>query len=700
MSAGRITRESIDRLRTHINVQEYLAGYLELKRSGAHFVAKCPFHADSSPSFCVYPDHYYCFGCHARGDAIEFEMHKTGKNFSEAVEGLAEKYRVELNFEHGSKVDDASTLQRKKYLHILEEVAAHYHRVLLSQEGAEARAYLAKRGIGPQQVATWRLGFSPLTHSVVKLAEVRGWNLADLKALDLIRVSAEGGRLYDFFRGRIMIPVRDERGQTIAFGGRLFVGDVKSHKYLNSSTSDTFHKSNTLFNLDKARSAIVQKKEVVVVEGYMDCMSLVNAGVQNVVAVLGTALTEEHVKKLARLTNNVTLCFDTDSAGRNAALKSFVLAYPLNLVNLNYVSVPDGKDPDDFVRAHGVEAFHKILAAPQSLTLKAAEILTDKYVGKESKVRVLKSDLVPVIMRHPDPAIREVSLDVLAAYFGLSSGRALAAAGQNFQGKKPFATPAPQNNAQVPQSSVQSQRSENTELSVSSQPHTTRLPVWPVYSVDELRLVLSLMFILPQDLPERLQAYVFEQSCEEELDKRGTERLFTADFLSPVTLLMCEEIFLFWRAVGKNSLFSAGRTEDNWNTLSDHLKLALALAHNDMPTAETLGLAGYSAARSGASQRNQGLVQLGNVFVPANIPYVRFLMKDLEISGPSQLSKKAGDHLFKLEIAYLDRDLAKVTDLLQGAEKVSTEVGSVQIYEERRKLIAQERARRWAKFHS
>lgn len=705
---GRITRESIERLTRQIHLPDFLSGYMEVKRSGVHHIARCPFHSEKTPSFYIYSDHYYCYGCREHGNAIDFEMKKSGKTFVEAVEGLAERFRVQLEYVEGTESrDDAAIEQRRRLLYIQEEVAKHYHALLLSKEGMRARAYLQKRGFGLKEIQEWKLGLAIGGSTVAQLAKTKGWDFSALRTLDLVR-SGDDGRIYDFFRDRIMIPIRDERGQTIAFGGRLYLTEDKARKYLNSSTNELFSKSHVLFNLDRARSHIVQKKEAIVVEGYMDCMALSNAGFQNVVAVLGTALTEDHVRKLERNTTNVTLCFDSDDAGQQATLRSYMVAFPLNLVTLNTVSVPDGKDPDEFIKRFGAEAFRKVLANPVSLTVRAAAILTEKLTSREAKIRALKDELVPAVLANPDPAQREIALDSLASQFGLSSGRSLAASVEpaKRKGEKPG---APHTNgpavAPTPQS-VAPQAKPGAPKIIPNAP--VAAPVakgetkpaapaisWPVRSADELRFVLCLFFAVKEDLPERLASVIYDLPVSDELDKKGVERLLVSDVISEESKLLLDDLFALLKALPGHRVWQTARREELWAQLPQPMKLIVALANHDDEALSQLGYLEHVKLRQGASGRHSGMQHFGNALAPANLSYLRFLLKDLEVSASNgKLGVKLSSLLLKLEIALLDQDLARVSELLKAED-----VADVEAYEQRRRKILAERTRRWAKFH-
>lgn len=423
---SRLNNIVIQELVKTIDLQEYMKLFLPLKRSGDHLSGKCPFHQDSTPSFHVWRDHFHCFGCGKRGDIIEYEMHRTGTVFRDAVVSLAERFGYSVETSSPQDAQQAQAYAEKKQLHcIMEDVSSYYHEYLMGECGKEAREYLASRGYLEAQCLSWKLGLAPSNSVLEPLAVEKNWKVDELEKLGLLGVTSDGSRRYDFFRGRIVIPIRNERGQAVGFGGRVFrsqdVSRKEIPKFINPRETLLYQKSKILFNFDKARAAIAKSGEVVVVEGYMDAMSLANAGVENVVSVSGTALTVEHVKLLSKVARKAMLCFDSDAAGQRAAERAFDVAYPLNLLELIYVVVSGAKDPDEYVQKFGSDAFRTILLGGKSLLERVVLTARGENGSREVWLRNVRDKIIPVLLKNPDAGQREIAMDVVASTLGLSS---------------------------------------------------------------------------------------------------------------------------------------------------------------------------------------------------------------------------------------------------------------------------------------
>lgn len=541
-SRGKVAEASIKQLVERIDLAQHLAPAVALKRSGDHYAAKCPFHADSSPSFHVYRDHYHCFGCAAHGNVIDFEMQRNGLGFRDAVESLADRYGVALEVLGDgatSGQSDAELAGRKRKQQIMAKVADFYRGMLTrSTEGETARAYLKGRGYNSATAAFWGLGYSPKQGALSGLAKENGWNPEELLDLGLARPRRSGTGFADFFWGRLMIPIEDERGQVIAFGARILPSSTEapatereSPKYLNSPETPIFSKSRTLFNLHRARKAIVREKAVVVVEGYMDCMALVNAGIENVVAILGTALTPEHVRKLGKLASRIVLCLDSDAAGRSALVKSFTAAYPLGLCELLTIAVPEGKDPDDFIRIAGVDAFRTLLLQPRSLSLAVCDILLSG-VSREQIQRTLKQQFVPVVLQNPDEGQRTDTLRLVAEQvLGQSSYRSLLGVSPQGAVRAPVlgerGGTLPAGGAVGGSASPKREGASVSDGVISSGGALeSELPAvraeWTAVGMDEIRLVMLAYLASPEEWPQRLLAIPGAQALEDESERRET----------------------------------------------------------------------------------------------------------------------------------------------------------------------------------
>ncbi len=361
-----LTPQFLDELRTRTTLSALVAKSVKLTRAGNEFKACCPFHNEKSPSFYVNDDKgfYHCFGCSAHGDAIKWMTDQRGLPFIDAVKELAAAAGMEM------PAQDRHSAQRAEKAKGLHEAMADADRWFVEQlaapEGASARDALHQRGIRPDTARAFGLGFAPDARGRLKAALASYGDAMLVESGMLIQV--DGKEPYDRFRGRLMIPIRDVRGRTIAFGGRI-LGQGEP-KYLNSPETPLFDKGRTLYNLDRAQAAARKAGRVIAVEGYMDVIALAQAGFAEVVAPLGTALTEPQLERLWRLSDVPILCFDGDAAGIKAARRAAERALPLLTPgkSISIVTIPDGQDPDDLVRGQGAEAFEDLLTQRESLS--------------------------------------------------------------------------------------------------------------------------------------------------------------------------------------------------------------------------------------------------------------------------------------------------------------------------------------------
>lgn len=372
--AGLIPQGFIDDLLGRTDVLEVVGSRIKLKKTGKNYSALCPFHNEKSPSFSVSPDKqfYYCFGCGAGGNAIGFLMDFERMDFPQAVEELARQASVDVPREERSGRSRQRTPRQDSPLYPVLENAAAYYRQQLRQHAQRKRAvdYLQQRGLSGQVAKLYELGFAP-----------PGWNnlmghLATDNTEEKVLIEAglvvenpDSGKRYDRFRDRIVFPIRDSRGRVIGFGGRV-LGDDKP-KYLNSPETPVFHKGRELYGLYEARRQNRQLDDILVVEGYMDVIVLAQHGVTNAVATLGTATSDEHLKRLFRIVNSVVFCFDGDNAGRQAAWRALQAALPTleDGRHVRFMFLPEGQDPDSLIRQEGHDAFRaRMLQQAQPLT--------------------------------------------------------------------------------------------------------------------------------------------------------------------------------------------------------------------------------------------------------------------------------------------------------------------------------------------
>ncbi|MES2326877.1 MAG: DNA primase [Pseudomonadota bacterium] len=358
----------LDELRARTTLSSVIAPSVKLVRAGREWKACCPFHNEKTPSFTVNDDKgfYHCFGCGAHGDAIRFLTDNRGMPFMDAVKELAAKAGMDVPAPDPRAQEQAE--RTASLTDVMAEVAKYYSDQLNGLGGANAREYLKRRGIDAATAQRFGLGLAPDNRTALKRA--LGKKLGEDRLIDtgmLIQPDEGEKESYDRFRGRLMIPIRDPRGRVIGFGGRI-LGDGEP-KYLNSPQTVLFDKGRTLYNLDRAAPASRTAKRLIVVEGYMDVIALGRAGIAEVVAPNGTALTEGQLERLWRLDPSPILCFDGDNAGRKAAIRAATRALPLLRPDrtLRFVELPAGQDPDDVINAGGREAFEALLAAPEPL---------------------------------------------------------------------------------------------------------------------------------------------------------------------------------------------------------------------------------------------------------------------------------------------------------------------------------------------
>lgn len=360
--AGLIHDSVLDQVRHANDVVDVISTYFPLKRAGANFRALCPFHKEKTPSFNVSPSKqiWHCFGCGKGGDVFKFVMEYESLDFITVVQRLAERggIRLELEERPGAPSRD----EKEQLLQLHERVTEFFHVNLLQDPAAEiARAYTRQRAMGDATLKRWRLGYSPDGwDGLIQWARAQKFPAGLLATAGLVVRSESGDRVYDRFRGRLMFPVRDDQGRVIGFSGRILTDAKDQPKYVNSPETPLFHKGRILFAFDKAKRAILDDKYAVICEGQIDTISCHEAGLSNVVAPQGTALTDDHARLLKRYTDEVVLMFDADTAGQNAAVRN---AEPLwnSGFAIRVALLPVGHDPDSYLKEHGLDALRQIL---------------------------------------------------------------------------------------------------------------------------------------------------------------------------------------------------------------------------------------------------------------------------------------------------------------------------------------------------
>ena len=398
--AGTLSPATRERIRAASDIVDVIGSYLPLKKAGANFTALCPFHKEKTPSFNVNPHKqiFHCFGCHKGGDVFTFVKEYENIGFMDAVRRLAERAKIPLEFDQNPAEQQTRHL-KDQLLQIHEQIAQRWQNCLLNEAaGQTARDYLAKRGVPAEAVKLFRLGAAPdAWDDTVNWAKSKDHDLDLVEKAGLIIRKSEtpdpnsqmpdarpGTRnFYDRFRGRLMFPICDEQGRVIGFSGRVLSGDEKTAKYVNSPETPIFTKSRVFFGLDKSKRAILDAGCAVVCEGQLDLIACFMGGVQNIVAPQGTAFTEQHARIIKRYVDEVVLCFDSDEAGQNAAVRSLDHLLASGLA-VRVAVVPAPHDPDSFIKANGGEAFRKLV--------ENADGFFDYYLNRLCKLDDANSD--------------------------------------------------------------------------------------------------------------------------------------------------------------------------------------------------------------------------------------------------------------------------------------------------------------------
>lgn len=399
--------EFVERVRDGSDILNVVQTYVPMKRKGGRYWGCCPFHGEKTPSFSVVPEKgfFYCFGCHAGGNVFKFISLIENVTYWEAVKLQAEKLGIPLPERERSPEEQRREQERADLMKVSTMARDFFHNCLtMTRLGEPGRAYFAGRGITEATIKEFSLGFAPRSWDKL-ITAFRGRGVTDhlLEASGLAARRDNGG-IYDRFRGRVIIPIADERGRVVAFGGRVL--DDSRPKYLNSPESPIFNKRRLLFGLDRSHRAIKQAGFAIVVEGYMDAIAIFGAGVQNVVATLGTAFTAEHAKLIQRYASRICFCYDSDDAGQNATVRALEILAGTP-IEVRVIVVPDGKDPDEFIRRNGAEAFQKLVGeALPVLEYRLRYVLAHVSYGTlEGKVRALQ-EMAPVLASTRDAARR------------------------------------------------------------------------------------------------------------------------------------------------------------------------------------------------------------------------------------------------------------------------------------------------------
>lgn len=420
--------EVIEQVRSSVDIVDVIGEYVQLTKRGRNHFGLCPFHGEQTPSFSVAQEKqiFHCFGCGAGGNVITFLMDIEGLSFQQTINRLADRSGMELHLEEGNAAKEVAKnpLQDKwKSAHTF--AASYYHHLLLNTvEGEQALAYLKNRGIDEDTIKKFQIGWSlPGWENLATLLQQRDYDLAEMEKCGLVVRQEQAERYYDRFRGRIMFPVADDKGQTIAFSGRILDSSADEAKYLNSPESELFQKNDVLYNLHNARMAIRQKKQVLLSEGFLDVIAFARSGVDHVVGTMGTALTQNHITRLKRLTTNFVFCFDGDKAGMEATKKAFTTTDGKQLQRTALV-LPNQTDPDDFVAQHGTEALQKFATEKGLSEMAFAMMYYRKGINLQNDSDVLHytDQVVEVLAKSDSPIEQSYYTKQLADEVGIDQG--------------------------------------------------------------------------------------------------------------------------------------------------------------------------------------------------------------------------------------------------------------------------------------
>jgi DNA primase len=492
-----------DQLKSSIDIVKVAGEYVRLKRLGAtaNYKGLCPFHQEKTPSFNVNQTRqfYKCFGCGVGGDVIKFVQEIEGLSFWESAKMLAERHGVPLP--KRSDYSDAESKQRGALMDMHAIAARLFQDNLRSPQGAEARAYLAKRGVSQEVIDTFELGYAEPSGQVLtrRLSE-RSFSPEQMEASGLVRKRNEGTGYYDNFRGRLMFPIHNESGKVIAFGGRA-MNDDDQPKYLNSPETPIYKKTSVLYNLHRAREAVRRSGRVVLVEGYMDVIGVYAAGVKEVVASCGTALTNGQVRTIHRHADTVVVNFDPDTAGANATEKAIQLLLDEGL-HVRVVALDGGLDPDEYCKRNGAEAYRAKLDGASTYFHWLADRARTRFDMKTSdgKVAAFKF-LLPAVQKISDKLEQAATVNDLASYLGVDPGLVL----------DQFKKSAAARRAPVPQAAP-----------ASGIPHMERILLNALLSSDRVRAEM-----LPTLLPELTESFVTREIFEALRQVAGADAKFS-----------------------------------------------------------------------------------------------------------------------------------------------------------------------------
>lgn len=409
----------IEDIKNRLNIVDVLSGYIQLKRAGSNYKAVCPFHNEKSASLMVSPAKqiWHCFGCGEGGDVFGFITRYENLEFRDALKLLADRAGVVLPQRSGVKKEDSGL--KDKLLRINKFAAAYYHQQLFTAQGKAALEYVTNRGLTQETITAWQIGFAPPDfHALEKALAKKGVGAQELVQSG-VSVRADNGTVYDRFRNRITFPILNYVGDVVGFSARALPGEDQTAKYINSPETLIYNKSTVLFGLYFAKNDIRKNDNAVIVEGQLDCITPHQAGFRNVVASSGTALTEQHLRQIGRLTKNLKFCFDTDKAGKAAAKRAGELALSLGFA-VKVVRLPSGKDPDELIRKNPQAWKTALVEAVWFIDYFIEQALTQFTPNSLEQKKYVGEQVIPLLQYLQDPLELDHYVKKLAQSFGLT----------------------------------------------------------------------------------------------------------------------------------------------------------------------------------------------------------------------------------------------------------------------------------------
>lgn len=415
----KIPQTKIDEIASSIDIVDVISAYTPLRKAGRSFMGRCPFHEEKTPSFSVSQEKgvYHCFGCGKSGNMFTFVMDTENVNFFDAVKMLAEKAGIPIEFENEPFDPDRNKIEL--YYEINAKAGRYFHDNLLARGGAYAKEYLAGRGLKDDTLTKFGIGYSLREKDALYRTFGGDYSLEDLTETGLV-LNLGANEVRDRFRGRLMFPIFNESGKVVGFGGRrMYDESTEEAKYINSPETKIYNKSKTLYGLNFAKGAIKQQGYAILVEGYMDLISLYQNGIENVVASSGTSLTQLHAKIISRYTKEVVVVFDSDLAGQNASRRAIELLIE-NDISVSVLALPPGDDPDTFIKKNGLDGFNRFL----NRRLKIIDYIAESYEVRgglstpEGKTEFVR-EIIGLITKMRDPIKRDFYIKDVAERFGI-----------------------------------------------------------------------------------------------------------------------------------------------------------------------------------------------------------------------------------------------------------------------------------------